>query len=528
MSSVLISKTHEFHRFFQIRHREIEKFNEKIKQIIIAIVVSNFSFSRFAFSSRNTIKSVFSKSIEFPVEWNTNISVFRRAVQKFREYITVYKASTIFRNFLNSHITSSVFSNFNSPNDSPATKIFWISRHRDVLLQSIVKTVERRRVFTFSFSSIISQSQRSRNLFLFESIRFNDTNSNFAKISDSNFADIRIISIIEKIFRDNMNQNTQIDNSAQSFASDFNEAQRREIAKIVVTVLDHRRRDRNVDENSIYDSSNSNNNSQFFADHNNNADEWKMKNVDFFDFDYDDDIAVNVNKSIKYFDKHIYYVDVYVFVDRLKNLISLRNENKFRIVLSQCFRDYVQKWHSLTLFELKKNLLRIVSLVIWYQILIKSFKKRATQTLQNLQKKRYIMSDVKQQRNSRMYAQNIFRHVKIAELESVFNQFILVWFNFDYEFRRDISKSKSNITIRTFLDHLKKKFDIWFDMTSKLISNSKFNNSNRFNKQNRRDRQNGFSQSSNESNAFFFQVYRFVDYFVFVQQKQIYQKQSFV
>ena len=65
-------------------------------------------------------------------------------------------------------------------------------------------------------------------------------------------------------------------------------------------------------------------------------------------------------------------------------------------------------------------------------------------------------------------------------------------------------------------------------MINKFVFNSKFSNSNRFNKQNRRDRQNEFSQSSNEFNVFFFQVYRFVDYFVFAQQKQTYQKQSFV
>ena len=226
-----------------------------------------------------------------------------------------------------------------------------------------------------------------------------------------------------------MSQNIQFDNfdnSTQSFASDFNEAQRREIAKIVVVALNHRRRDRNDDEDSIYNSSNSNNNSQSFVDYNNNADEWRVKNVNFFDFDYDDDIVDNVDKFIKYFNKHIYYVDVYVFVDRLKNLISLRDENKLRTVLSQCLRDYVQEWHSLTLFELKKNLLRIASLITWYQILIKSFKKRATQTLQSLQKKRYIMSNVKQQRNSRMYAQNIFRHVKVVEFEFIFNQLIFV------------------------------------------------------------------------------------------------------
>ena len=327
-----------------------------------------------------------------------------------------------------------------------------------------------------------------------------------------------------------MNQNIQSDNSdnlIQSFAFDFNEAQRLKIAKIVVVALNHRRRDRYDDENSIYNSSNSNNNFQSSVDYNNNVDEWKVKNVDFFDSDYDDDIVDNVDKSIKYFDKHIYYVDVYVFVDRLKNLISLRDENKLRIVLSQCLRDYAQEWHSLTLSELKKNLLRIAFLITWYQILIKSFKKRTTQTLQSLQKKQYIMSNAKQQRNSRMYAQNIFRHVKVVEFESIFNQFILIWFNLDYEFRRDILESKSNITIRIFLDQLKEKFDIWFDMINQFAFNSKFNNNNRFNKQDKRDRQNEFSQSSNKFNVFFFQVYRSVDYFVLAQQKQIYQKQSF-
>ena len=64
-------------------------------------------------------------------------------------------------------------------------------------------------------------------------------------------------------------------------------------------------------------------------------------------------------------------------------------------------------------------------------------------------------------------------------------------------------------------------------MTNQFAFNSKFSNNNRFNKQDKRDRQNEFSQSSNEFNAFLFQVYRSIDYFVFAQQKQVYQKQSF-
>ena len=61
-------------------------------------------------------------------------------------------------------------------------------------------------------------------------------------------------------------------------------------------------------------------------------------------------------------------------------------------------------------------------------------------------------------------------------------------------------------------------------MINQFTSNSKFSNNNRFNKQDKRDRQNEFSQSSNEFNVFFFQTYRSVDYFVFAQQKQTYQK----
>ena len=64
-------------------------------------------------------------------------------------------------------------------------------------------------------------------------------------------------------------------------------------------------------------------------------------------------------------------------------------------------------------------------------------------------------------------------------------------------------------------------------MTNQFAFNSKFNNNNRSSKQDKRDRQNEFSQSSDEFNAFFFQIYRSVDYFVFAQQKQVYQKQSF-
>ena len=42
----------------------------------------------------------------------------------------------------------------------------------------------------------------------------------------------------------------------------------------------------------------------------------KSKEVEFFDLEYED-IKLIVNA-----DKHIFYKDIYVFVDRLKNILS--------------------------------------------------------------------------------------------------------------------------------------------------------------------------------------------------------------
>jgi hypothetical protein len=61
--------------------------------------------------------------------------------------------------------------------------------------------------------------------------------------------------------------------------------------------------------------------------------EWTVDDIRFFDSNIDDDDSI-VNVS-----RHVFYKNIYVFVDRLKDMIVIRENDKFRIVLSQCFRD---------------------------------------------------------------------------------------------------------------------------------------------------------------------------------------------
>ena len=88
--------------------------------------------------------------------------------------------------------------------------------------------------------------------------------------------------------------------------------------------------------------------------------------------------------------------------------------------------------------------------------------------------------------------QDIFRHVKVANFSSIFHQCIIVWSNFELNFRIQIFESSKNIILITFLNQLNAKKSVWMNMTTRHRSqtnNSNLNNNvdwfNRSSKQNR-------------------------------------------
>lgn len=132
---------------------------------------------------------------------------------------------------------------------------------------------------------------------------------------------------------------------------------------------------------------------------------------------------------------HVFYRDVYVFVDRFRDMAFLRKKNRLKIVISQCLRGSALMWHFMKLSDMKKEYFKIVILNQWKHALIYRFKKRTFMTLTKLQNVKYIMTDARIEKNSRNFAQDIFRHVKVAHLNSVQNQSIMTWNVFDCEFR---------------------------------------------------------------------------------------------
>ena len=227
--------------------------------------------------------------------------------------------------------------------------------------------------------------------------------------------------ITEEISRSDLTMSRNQNQKNQSQAShqfEFSNQQRQELLKIIVEVLQNQTRDE-VDLTSLDDI--------LFVDSNiedqtqsneRDSQNWKLDKVEFFDLEYKD--SSNVNSFIVNFERHVFYRDVYVFIDRVKNLTLMRDFDKFRMIISQCFRDNALIWHFMKLSKMKKKLLREASLQAWSHALINRFKTRTLVALQRLQKKRYIIRNARIERNSRLYAQKMFRHAKIVEIESIY------------------------------------------------------------------------------------------------------------
>ena len=192
----------------------------------------------------------------------------------------------------------------------------------------------------------------------------------------------------------------------------------------------------------------------------------KADEVGFFDPSYEDPNGSKTDpQAVVNAGRHVFYRDVYAFVDRLKDLVYLKGEDKVRELLPTCLRGTALIWHSMELTELEKRGLRNASVEEWSETLIEKFKERTSVALQNLQGEHYNMNDARQGRTPRAFAQSMLRHAKAAQMTSVYNQLSLAWNNLALEFRRDIPEPTPTTTISQFFGQLDSKENLWYEMS---------------------------------------------------------------
>lgn len=145
-------------------------------------------------------------------------------------------------------------------------------------------------------------------------------------------------------------------------------------------------------------------------------------------------------------------------------MVPIRNIEKLRNVIFQCFHDSIFIWHSIEIFDQNKRLYRTAPFEKWYDIFIIRFKKRTFLVSIKMQVARFSIADTKTGNFFKIYVQEVTRFVKTTNFISVHNQLVMAWNNFEWEFRRNTFEFIVDITFQQFLENLDAKMDIWHEM----------------------------------------------------------------
>ena len=87
---------------------------------------------------------------------------------------------------------------------------------------------------------------------------------------------------------------------------------------------------------------------------------WRPEELGFFDPDLKDD---SVGKGdIVYLETHPYYRNVFIFVERIRDVAKAKGENTVRLNLHSCLRGTALEWYSWKLTEFEKESLSKISL----------------------------------------------------------------------------------------------------------------------------------------------------------------------
>ena len=86
---------------------------------------------------------------------------------------------------------------------------------------------------------------------------------------------------------------------------------------------------------------------------------WNAIDVKFFDFFYDDK-SMHIDKSIIHFVKNIYFRDVYIFIDKVNDLIIVKSFESIRENLWIYLKNTILTWWINELIDNEKRMTKLI------------------------------------------------------------------------------------------------------------------------------------------------------------------------
>ena len=193
---------------------------------------------------------------------------------------------------------------------------------------------------------------------------------------------------------------------------------------------------------------------------------WNAFELKFFDSLYEDKSAITDN-AIEHSDKDIYFRNIHIFIERIKNIAQIKEDALMRNNLYICLRETTLTWYTSSLENDQKKLIKLENDVEeWIRVLLKKFRQSFSTAMTTVIRKKYTMNDVRRRKKSIEYAQIITRIARSAKM-SMYNQIYLIYNGLDLKFRRNLSISLKFIDMNSFLFELEFKKKIWWKLKSR-------------------------------------------------------------
>ena len=137
--------------------------------------------------------------------------------------------------------------------------------------------------------------------------------------------------------------------------------------------------------------------------------------------------------------------------------------------LHVCLCETALSWHTIELLNIEKKIMQALFLEKkWILTFVKQFKSRILKAVDKLEHFSFFMKNVKAGISITEFTQTVFRYVKAAQIDLIFQQLVQMWMKLNSELCQDISKSTNKIIISEFLQLLQTKENVWKDIVLQI------------------------------------------------------------
>ena len=171
--------------------------------------------------------------------------------------------------------------------------------------------------------------------------------------------------------------------------------------------------------------------------------------------------------------KDVYYRSPILFVERIRDLATIKGASIVRSNLNTALRGSALAWYTAELSNLERVGLRADENGVeeWCSAIIKRFKEATGVALHNLTTEKYSVHDARTRREPAAYVQTILRHAKSANIDNAENQLTFAYQGIAAELRAFVDPPTSTTTVASFIQTLELKKDTWFEMNHRQALN---------------------------------------------------------